>query len=154
KVSGATVIDCGGKFLSPGLVDMHIHSGAASGWLLNLANGITAVREMDGFPWLLQARDNIHAGRMMGPVMYVAGTILNAVPLDGSAVVPANSEDARRIVRQQAACGYDFIKVHNIMPQPMMDAIAEQAHALGIDVIGHVPHDMTVDYALHHEKMR
>ncbi|HSP07736.1 MAG TPA: amidohydrolase family protein, partial [Acidobacteriota bacterium] len=149
-----TVVDGAGKYLSPGLVDMHIHSSTADGWLLNLANGVTTVRDMDGYPWLLQVRDHVNAGRMLAPVLYVAGTIINAVPLQGYAVVPANSEDARRIVRQQAACGYDFIKIHNMLPEPIFDAIADQARRLGMDLIGHVPHDITLDHALHAGGMR
>ena len=62
--------------------------------------------------------------------------------------------DARRVVRQQAACGYDFIKVHNILPERDLDAIADQAHALGMDLVGHVPHDITLDHALHVDRMR
>ena len=68
------------------------------------------------------------ARRILAPVIYLAGTIINAEPLFGYAVVPRNVLDARRIVRQQAACGYDFIKVHNIVPQPMLEAIADEAN--------------------------
>jgi imidazolonepropionase-like amidohydrolase len=68
--------------------------------------------------------------------------------MEGYAVVPANSTDARRIVRQEAACGYDFIKVHNIVPGPIFDAVNEQAKALGMDVVGHVPHHVTVRHAV------
>lgn len=154
SLPGAVTVDGGGAFLAPGLVDMHIHSESASGWLLNLAYGITTVREMAGFPWLLGVRDQVNAGRMLGPVLYVAGTILNAQPLFGYAVVPANSEDARRIVRQEAACGYDFIKIHNILPEPMFRAVLEQASSLGIDVVGHVPHDIPLNLALHEGGLR
>jgi imidazolonepropionase-like amidohydrolase len=51
------------------------------------------------------------------------------------------------MVRQQAACGYDFVKVWNIVPQPMFDAIAAEAHVVGMDVVGHVPHDISVRHA-------
>lgn len=144
-----TIVDGGGRFLAPGLVDMHVHVGSMSDWLLNLANGVTAIREMDGFPWMLSARQSIGAGRMLGPALYVAGTIINAYPMWGYAAVPANSADARRIVREQAACGYDFIKTHNLLPQPMFDAVVDQAHALGMDVVGHVPHEIELGLALH-----
>jgi hypothetical protein len=147
-------IDGHGRFAVPGLSDMHIHSTRADGWLLNIAVGVTTVRDMDGFPWMLRARDQINAGKMLGPTDYVAGTIIASQPLDGYAVVVANPADARRVVRQQAACGYDFIKVHNQLRQTQLDAIAEQAHALGIDLVGHVPHDISLDHALHVDRMR
>jgi imidazolonepropionase-like amidohydrolase len=141
------VVDGRGRFLAPALIDMHIHSGRAGGWLLNLAAGVTAVRDMAGMPWILRARDSIGAGRMLAPSLYVAGPLINANPVFGYAVVPANALDARRLVRQQAACGYDFVKVHNDLPLPMFDAVAAQARIAGMDLIGHVPHDIPVRHA-------
>ncbi len=153
-VSSGVVVEGNDQFLSPGLVDMHVHSSSAAGWLLDLDNGVTTVRDMDGFPWLLKLRDSVNARRMLAPVDIVGGTIINAVPLDGYAVVPRTSQDARRIVRQQAACGYDFIKIHNNVPLSMFDAIADQARKLGMDLVGHVPHDITLDHAIHSGGMR
>ncbi len=153
-VSSGMVVDGNDRFLCPGLVDMHVHSSSAAGWLLDLNNGVTTVRDMDGFPWLLKLRDSVNARRMLAPIDVVAGTIINAFPLDGYAVVPRTSQDARRIVRQQAACGYDFIKIHNNVPLAMFDAIADQAHKLGMDVVGHVPHDISLDHAIHSGGMR
>lgn len=150
----ATVIEGGGRYLSPGLMDMHVHSSSASGWLLNLSVGVTGVREMDGFPWLLRARQSIQDGRMLGPTLAVAGTIINDQPMDGYAVVPDSPLDARRIVRQQAACGYDFIKIHNRLSPPMFDAVADQARTLGVDLVGHVPHDISLTHALAPGAMR
>lgn len=147
-------IDGHGRFAVPGLSDMHIHSTRADGWLLNIAAGVTTVRDMDGYPWILRARDNINAGKMLGPTDYVTGTIIASQPLDGYAVMVANPADARRVVRQQAACGYDFIKIHNQLTQPMFDAVGEQTHALGMDLVGHVPHDISLDHALHVGRMR
>ncbi len=148
QATGATVIDGGGRYLAPGLVDMHVHSSSAGGWLLDLANGVTAVRDMGGFPWLLRFRESVSARRILAPVVYLAGTIINAEPLGGYAVMPRNVLDARRIVRQQAACGYDFIKVHNVLSQPMLDAIADEASKLGMDLVGHVPHGISVRHAV------
>src|SRR5262249_55485232 len=140
-VPGIEVIDGAGRYLSPGLVDMHVHSESASAWLLDLAAGVTSVREMSGFPLLLDVRQNATDGWMMAPTLYVAGTILNAFPYEGYFAVPTGALDARRIVRQQAACGYNFIKIHNVLPTPLFDAIADEAKRLGMDLIGHVPHD-------------
>jgi hypothetical protein len=154
QVKDMIVVDGADRYLAPGLTDMHIHSSAAGGWLLNLAAGVTSVRDMDGFPWILTARDHINSGAMLGPVTYVAGTIIASRPLDGYAVVAANPQDARRLVRQEAACGYDFIKIHNALPQPIFDAVAGQAAQLGMDLVGHVPHDISLEHALHVGHMR
>jgi hypothetical protein len=150
KVPDATVIDGGDRYASPGLTDMHVHDASASGWLLDLANGVTTVREMGGFPWLLDAREHMKDGRMLGPTLYVAGTIINAFPLEGYAVIVRDAPTARRVVRQLAGCGYDFIKIHNVVPKPAFDAIAEEAARFGMDLVGHVPHGMTNRYAVEH----
>jgi imidazolonepropionase-like amidohydrolase len=141
------VIEGRGRFLAPALADMHIHSGRAGGWLLNLAAGVTTVRDMAGMNWILRARDAVGAGRMLAPTLYVAGPLINASPVFGYAVVPANALDARRLVRQQAACGYDFVKVHNDLPRPTFDMVAAQARLEGMALIGHVPHDIPVGHA-------
>lgn len=150
KTENTIVIDGGGRYLSPGLVDAHVHSSSAAGWLLNLANGVTAVRELGGFPWLLQFRQSVNARTVLAPTPYVAGTIINGGPIEGYAVLVRNALDARRAVRQQAACGYDFIKVHNNLSAPVFDAVADQARLMGMDLVGHVPHDMRVGYAADH----
>ncbi len=92
------------------------------------------MRDMDGFPWPLAARDAVNArAAAWGPTdSAVAGTIIASYPLDDYAVVVTSSEDARRLVRQQAACGYDFIKVHNLLRPPMFDAVADQAKRFGL----------------------
>jgi imidazolonepropionase-like amidohydrolase len=150
SVEGATVIDGHGRFAAPGLTDMHVHSESASSWLLNLANGVTTIREMGGFPWLLAARDAINNDRLLGPTTYVAGTIINNRPLGGYAVIPRDAVNARRLVRQQAACGYDFVKVHNVVPPRIFEAVAAEAARVDMDLVGHVPHDMAVRYAVEH----
>jgi len=127
---------------------MHIHSGRTDGRLLALANGVTSVRDMDGFPWMLRLREEIARGRALGPTYYVAGTIINAAPMDGYAVVPHSLSEGRRIVRDQAACGYDFIKIHNVVPKGLFDAVADEARRAGLDLVGHVPHDVPVRYAV------
>jgi hypothetical protein len=57
-------------------------------------------------------------------------------------------------VRREAACGYDFIKVHNLLPQPLFDAVADETRLAGMDLVGHIPHDISIDHALHVGHMR
>src|SRR5437899_610430 len=59
QTSETMVIDGHGRYLSPGLTDMHVHSSSAASWLLDLSNGVTGVRDMAGFPWLLKIRENV-----------------------------------------------------------------------------------------------
>jgi len=78
---GARMVDGRGRWLMPGLVDMHVHTfQSSSSYLLDLASGVTSVREMNGFPWLLAMRSEARAGRMLVPSLYVAGHLLTAEP--------------------------------------------------------------------------
>ncbi len=151
---GAFAVDGTGLFLSPGLVDMHVHTQSLSEQLLRLATGTTAVRDMDGFPWLLRLRRAIGADRILAPTEYIAGTIIADYPLSGYAVVVKSAADARQTVRDQAACGYDFVKVHNHLALDLFDAVADQARRSGKDLVGHIPHDIAIGHAVHSGGMR
>jgi hypothetical protein len=151
---GATIVDGHGLYLSPGLVDMHVHTTSLSEQLLRLATGNTAVREMDGFPWMLEYRRAVTGGVALGPSEYIAGTIITSFPLDGYSVVVHTPDEARTQVRNQAACGYDFIKVHNVLKPSLFDSVADEARRAGLDLVGHIPHDITIDHAVHFGGMR
>lgn len=146
---GYTRIAGRGRTLIPGLVDMHVHSTVTDAdALLHLANGVTSVRDMCGFPWTLRVREKIQAGRLLMPNRAVTGHILNATPMDFYATVVRTPEEARQVVREQKAAGYDFIKVHNVLPKGVYQAILDEAAKLGIRVVGHIPHTVTVAEAI------
>jgi hypothetical protein len=140
---GATIIDARGKFLIPGLWDMHMHLGRPEAFFPQLvARGIIGVREMySGIPLpLLQqwrARSDVPrivtSGFLDGPLM------LSAAPLPPGALAVATAEQARFAVRFLAQSGYDFIKVYNDLPREAYFAIAEESRAIGIPFAGHVP---------------
>jgi imidazolonepropionase-like amidohydrolase len=138
-----------GGYVLPGLVDMHVHSlVSGSQKLLLLANGVTSVRDLDGFPWLLRERDAIRRNRLLAPNLYVSGHILNAFPMDFYATVVRTPEAARLAVREQHRLGYDFIKVHNRLAVPVYRAVIDEARAVGLDVVGHVPHEIDLATAI------
>ncbi len=146
---GVQRIDAKGKHLFPGLTDAHVHTLQTHGdLLLDLLHGVTTIREMDGFPWLLRLRDAARANRILAPTSYVAGHILNAAPMSWYATVIRSAEQARQVVHEQKAAGYDYIKVHNAMPLPLYDAIAAAAREEHIPLVGHVPHEVTVAHAV------
>jgi imidazolonepropionase-like amidohydrolase len=147
--AGVHRIDARGKFLFPGLTDVHVHTlQTHADYLLDLLYGVTTVREMDGFPWLLKIRAAARANRLLAPTTYVTGTILNGAPMGWYAVVVKTPEQARSIVREQKAAGYDYIKVHNVMPLPLYDAIAQMAREEHIRLVGHIPHEVSVQHAI------
>lgn len=147
--SGVQRIDAKGKFLFPGLTDAHVHTlQTHADYLLDLLHGVTTVREMDGYPWLLKVRAAARANRLLAPTPYATGTILNGAPMGWYAIVVKTPEQARQIVREQKAAGYDYIKVHNFMPLPLYDAIAETAREEHIRLVGHIPHQVSVKHAI------
>jgi imidazolonepropionase-like amidohydrolase len=147
--AGARRIDGRGKFLVPGLVDMHVHRLATmANDLLLLLNGVTSVRDMDGFLWMLRQRPKILANELLAPTPYIAGHILNWFRMDSYATVVRTPAAARQAVAEQAQAGYDFIKIHNVLPEAIYDAVAAEAKARGLDLIGHIPHDIAVAHAI------
>jgi imidazolonepropionase-like amidohydrolase len=137
---GATQIDGRGKFLMPGLADMHAHlfpgdgsanDLAAQQLILYLANGVTTVRNMIGAPAHVVLRDRVREGKLLGPTIVTAGP-----PLTGNVAVSA--EVAERIVAEQKQAGYDLLKVHEGLKPEVYEAIAAAARKAGIPFAGHV----------------
>lgn len=142
---GILRLDGRGKFLMPGLVDMHVHHVTSVAHpLLELACGVTTARDMCGFPWLLEWRERFRQGALLGPDLFVAGHILNAMPMDMYATVVRTAAEARARVREQVEAGYDFIKVHNVLPLEVYRASCSEARAAGLPVVGHVPHGVSL----------
>jgi imidazolonepropionase-like amidohydrolase len=148
----ALIIDSSGKFLIPGLWDMHIHSFTDNGWEwvfpLLIANGVTGVRELGTrlpFERIKQIRRETLEGKILGP-RYGAVT---ARVLDGtgSQILPQTvvetAEQARNLVREYKQQGMDFIKVYNLLSREVYLAIIDEAKRQKIPVVGHVPFSMT-----------
>jgi imidazolonepropionase-like amidohydrolase len=144
---GAQVIDGTDRFLMPGLAEMHGHVPDAPSDSLDrvlalyVANGITTVRGMLGQTAHLELREAIDHGEVLGPRLYTSGPSFNGRSVDGV-------ENAVRMVREQHAAGYDFLKIHPGLSRAEFDAIAEAASALGIPFAGHVPEDVGVHAAI------
>lgn len=147
--AGARVVDATGKYLIPGLWDMHVHT-AFGDWFpgardialpLFVANGVTGVRDMGGdLDVLLEWRRAIAAGSLVGPRMVVSGPMLDGPkPRFPASVAVATPEDGRRAVRDLARRGVDFIKLQSLIPREAVFAIADEAKKLGIPFAGHVP---------------
>ena len=143
----AKVIDASGKFLIPGLWDMHTHMASESGLPLFIANGVTGVRvmwgnpAMTGFPVPHTAwRKAIDAGTRVGPRMIVASNILDGPkPIWRSSVAVRDEAEAKKAVDAQADAGADFIKVYSMLAPGPFRAIAAEARARKIPFAGHVP---------------
>jgi hypothetical protein len=149
----AKVVDGTGKFLIPGLWDMHTHPFLIPEILppdllfkMYLANGVTGLRDPSG-PLNLQLkwRKAVQAGELLGPRMYVSGPILDGPsPMWTSAVIPVtNATDARLTVSKLKAQGSDFIKVYDFVPRDAYFAIADEAKKEHMPFVGHIPYSVT-----------
>jgi len=139
--AGIQRLDGRGRYLIPGLVDMHVHLFNLSShrppndwtFALDLANGVTAVREMRGDPSTMaqvrQWREQFDRGEILAPRILAAG-----IPAYGP-----TPDDARHQVDQAADAGADFIKVFSEVPEANWRAILDEAHTRGLPVVGHVP---------------
>src|SRR5690349_8396176 len=149
KRSDMLHIDAKGKFLIPGLWDMHVHM-AFGDWFphgkevtvpLFVANGITGVRDMGGeLDVLQQWRKEISAGTLIGPRIVMPGPMLDGPqPRFPSSIAVKTNEDSRRAVDDLQKRGADFIKLQSLIPRDAVFAIADEAKKQGITFVGHVP---------------
>jgi imidazolonepropionase-like amidohydrolase len=154
----AMAIDGRGKYLMPGLVDMHVHIEYPNDLLLFVANGVTSVRNMwgntdkklwFGLPDQLELKRQISAGTLFGPTMYTAGPIMDGTPANHPLMESFSSpEDAAKSVAWQKAQGYDFIKVYDHLSPEVYEAILTAADEEDMPVVGHAPFAVGVDGVL------
>lgn len=148
-------VDGKGMYLIPGLWDMHVHLMIYKEHALPLflANGVTTIREVGGdlkeVGWI---RQEVKAGRMMGPDVMIAGPTLDAVQITRAfpevrAAVPT-PEAGRAMVDSLAGLDVDVIKVHSMTPRAAYFAILDEAKKKGIPVVGHVPDSVSIEEAI------
>ncbi len=163
-------VDAKGRYLMPALCDMHVHLiGEAWNIMLRpevkltgkdvpheeflfpfLANGITTVQEMFATPEELVLRSRIASGDLLGPRIILARAIDG--PKKGwpppLTTWVTSALEAQKAVRDAKNAGYDKIKVYSFLDKESYDIIVSTAKELNMDVIGHVPIDLSVDYIL------
>jgi len=146
---GATVIDGRGKYLMPGLADMHVHPDHPDQLLLFIANGVTTIRNMHGGPKYLDWKKRIADDEFLAPFLYTTGPLIDASPgrVPGSALVDT-PEEARRAVIKQKEAGYDYVKVLGGLSQETYDAVIDEAANQGMQVVGHVPPAVGLDHVV------
>jgi len=147
--SGATEVNAQGKFIIPGLAEMHAHIPGGNAptdftdrvLALYVLNGVTTVRGMLGSPLHLELRGKAARGEIFSPTIYTTGPSFN-----GQSVT--SPEVGMQMVRDQKAAGYDLLKIHPGILRPAYDSIAATATRLGIPFGGHVPADVGVRRAI------
>lgn len=139
------VVDGEGLFAIPGLIDMHAHIFDRTDLALYLANGITTVRNMMGFPmhlrWQEQSKDPLFPGSRL----ISASPTLNGGDFIPFHVMVEDPEEARELVRQFKSEGYQLIKIYDGLSKEVFTAIMEEAALVDIPVAGHAPKSVSFD---------
>ena len=147
---GATVIDGDGRYLMPGLAEMHAHVPPGNNppreevediLFLYVANGITTIRGMLGSAYQIPLADELERGDVLGPNFYVGAPSLNG----GTARTP---EAAEALIRAHIEAGYDLQKIHPGVPRAAWNRMAEVALEVGLTFGGHVPQDVGLEHAM------
>ncbi len=149
KGSKSTVIDGDGKFLVPGISEMHAHipqpgpgpDRVKETLFLYLSNGITTIRGMLGHPSHLDLKKEVLSGTVLGPTIYTASPSMN-----GNSI--PTKEKADSSVRAHKLASYDFLKVHPGIKLDVFDAMVNTANEVGIGFSGHVPYDVGIRHAI------
>lgn len=155
NVKNIQVVNASGKYLIPGLWDMHVHTagGSADPWdekivyPLEIANGITGVRDMGGDTVLLeQRRARIDKGELLGPHIVMAGPFLSKGKSDQQTIGVNNPAEARQAVDTVKKSGLDFVKILSVSHESYV-AIADESAKQHIHFVGHIPEAVSVSEA-------
>lgn len=153
---GAIGIDGTGKYLIPGLADMHTHlysdgaipdSAAPAELGVMVANGITAARLMAGTPEQIALRDRVRRGDVTGPQLWLASPMFSS-RADQNVRLISSPSDARVAVGEATDAGYDFIKLTFGIVGPVYDTLVHEAQRRGIPVVGHVEPELGLRRAI------
>lgn len=156
----AQVIDGRGKFLIPGLWDMHAHVNeiGEAGLALFIANGVTGIREMGGgdFAQLKSWREKIENGTMIGPRIKLSGPILESTrfiqmlerfegkSFAGRRVGVASEAEVAPAIESIKNLGVDFLKIRTNASAAVYLAIAAEAKRVGLSLVGHAPNGVSL----------
>jgi hypothetical protein len=150
----ARVVDARGRWIVPGLIDMHVHRAGQPDlvpFALYVANGVTAIRDMGGNLTLLRlARDEVESGKRLGPRLFFLGPLLDGDPplVPPLAVIVDTPARAISTVNFLVDQGVDAIKIYNGISAPVLEAIVRTARLRNVPVVGHVPRALTVSRAV------
>lgn len=145
RYEDATVIDGDGGYLTPGLIDAHMHHREQVDYGNYIAHGVTTVLGLgqgDSLAGMLAVKEKIDSGEIVGPQIYTTGaTIANHIDFE-------DPGEARAFVRDLKSQGLPYVKVYNNIPQGVFDAVVDEAARQGMSVFGHIPRTFPAEYSL------
>jgi len=146
---GAKIFDAQGRYVLPGLWEMHAHFEQVEWGPVYLAAGVTTVRDVGNeLEFMVAVRDSIKSGIGLGPRILLAGIVDGDSP-SAIGIIRANTpEEARAVVKRYADAGFQQIKIYSSMKPEIVREITAEAHRLGLTVSGHVPRGMNAIQAV------
>jgi imidazolonepropionase-like amidohydrolase len=140
----AEVVDVTGKFVIPGLWDMHVHWYLEEYLPLFIANGVTGARMMWGTPLHHRWRRAITEGVLLGPRLVIGSSVIDGPnPVWPGSTVAGTPEAGRAAVRAAKQARADFVKVYERLSKETYLAIADEAQRQNLRIVGHVPGSMS-----------
>ena len=140
----AHILEVTGKTIVPGLWDMHAHFEQVEWGPVYLAAGVTTVRDCGNeFEFITAVREAISSGRGVGPRLLLAGIVDGSGPIALGVARIDTPEQAREWVHRYHDAGFTQIKIYSSVKKENLEAVAAEAHKLGMTVTGHVPEGMT-----------
>lgn len=135
-----SIIDGDNGYLTPGLIDMHVHMYEPAAFPIALSHGVTHVRIMNGVPAHLEWREALNNGSMVGSTVTVSSPIVSGYDNAPLHRTVHTASQAREAVREFSNAGYDLIKVYGNLNQNALTALVDEAHKQGIPIGKHGPH--------------
>jgi imidazolonepropionase-like amidohydrolase len=138
--AGAQRIDVSGKYIIPGLWDMHAHYEQVEWGPIYLAAGVTTVRDVGNeFDFITQVRDAVNSGTALGPHMQLAGIVDGDGPYALGIGRVNNADEAQKWVTKYHDAGFQQMKIYSSVKDENVKAICADAHKVGMTVTGHIP---------------
>jgi imidazolonepropionase-like amidohydrolase len=148
-VDAGTEVKGDGKWLMPGLADMHVHTWTENDLTLFVAAGVTTIRNMYGGEQHLAWRGDIAAGKKFGPTMVTASPLVDGEPpVWPGSIVATKPDEVDGIVAGIKGQGYDFIKPYSRLEKPVYEALAAAAKKHGLTLQGHTPKSVGIEGVL------
>ena len=143
--SDAIRIDLTGRYIIPGLWDMHAHYEQVEWGPIYLAAGVTTVRDVGNeLEFIAAVRDAIREGRGLGPRLLLAGVVDGDGPITLGVARVTNAADAARWVARYHDAGFEQIKIYSSLSEENVRNVCREAHARGMTVTGHIPNGMDI----------
>ena len=141
---GAMILNVTGKTIVPGLWDMHAHFEQIEWGPVYLAAGVTTVRDCGNeFEFITAVREAINSGRGVGPRLLLAGMVDGSAPIALGVARVDTREQASEWVHRYHDAGFQQIKIYSSVKKENLEAVAAEAHKLGMTVTGHIPEGLT-----------